>query len=712
MRTKWLMLALPLIILGVLAQSAFWVPTYESQAQGNPERLVTFLRPILGDPKQLNPITASEATSSEIMENNVSEGLLTDGGSLKVVPRLAESWELSEEAYLAVLPDRKLPDGSAVTAQGLTAFLRAAWRDGKLAALGSSIQSIELCAEETRALHETVLVDNAKGKKEPASVELTLRVPARVKFRLAKVEQRLFQELAQLLGPGYFEGYPFADHFELAKPQLLPEIREKFPQLLPIGEHNPIITFHLRAGVRWHDGQPFTADDVKFTYQALTDPKNTSPRAGSFDQIKSVEVLDPLTARVVYKRLYAQGLLDWMLEIEPKHLLDSAALEREMVAARLSPQARKSFSMRTSSYSRHPVGTGPFRFAEWRSDQFIHLTRNDDYWGPKAEYRDVYFRTIPDYLTTELEFQAGALDWYDALPHQAARYRKNPDYHVVAKSSGYYTYIAYNLRRPLFRDVRVRRALGMALDVSSIIRYALFGEGKRASGPYYSNTPYNDPAVKPLAYDPKAALALLAEAGWKKNARGMLEKDGKPFQFTLVTNNGNPQRKAIMTVAQESWQKLGIDCKIQAFEWTVFIEDFVHKLNFDAVVLAWVGGDINPDKFQLWHSSQTHPYQLNYTGFSSPRADELITGIQEEYDYDKQVQLARELHRVVAAAQPYTFLYEPLQPVVLDKRVVQVERLADGREIYQKVEPTPSGALDNITFYRWRKQATVPEFAQ
>ncbi len=111
------------------------------------------------------------------------------------------------------------------------------------------------------------------------------------------------------------------------------------------------------------------------------------------------------------------------------------------------------------------------------------MTRNDDYWREKAQYQDLYIRTIPDFLTMELEFQAGALDWYDALPHQAERYRKNPAYHVVLNGEGSYSYIGYNLRRPLFQDVRVRRALGMAIDVDSIIRYVLYGQGRRATGP-------------------------------------------------------------------------------------------------------------------------------------------------------------------------------------------------------------------------------------
>jgi ABC-type transport system substrate-binding protein len=710
MRTKWLLIALPLVVLGGLLQSAFWVPTYESQARGNPERLTTFLRAEIGGPKVLNPILQSELAEQQILLNNVTEALVDSDENLKLVPRLAERWQTSEDAYLAVLPDRRLPDGTPVTPRALLSTLDAAWKGGQLSGLEGSIMGLELVPAELRALSETVLVDNAKGKQEPVTVDMTVQVPERVKFRLSKVEPQLFKALEAVLGASYFEKYPFADSFLLKKPELLPKIREQFPELLGIGEHNPVITFFLRPNVHWHDGVPLSAEDVKFTYQALIDPKNASPRSSSFDPIQSVEVLDPLTARVTYKRLYSPAIIDWSLGLIPKHLLDDAALSREMNVRGISREAQKTFSIRNSDYNRNPIGTGPYRFAEWRSDQFVRLTRNDRYWGEKPQYRELYFRVIPDFLTMELEFQAGALDRYDALPHQAARYRQNPAYHVIDTSEGYYAYIAYNLRRPLFQDVRVRRALGMAIDVKSIIQYVLDGEGQRATGPYYSNTPYNDPEVKPLPYDPVGALSLLADAGWHKNSAGLLEKDGKLLEFTLVTNNGNPQRKATMTIAQQAWRKLGIDCKIQAFEWTVFIEDVSHKHNFDAVVLAWNGGDINPDLYSIWHSSQTGPYKLNFCGYQSPRADDLISRIRVEYDSEKQVQLTHQLHRVIAEDQPYTFLYEPLKPVVLDKRIVRVLRMPDGREQIKKIETTRSGAIDEF-FPQWRKLSAVPEYS-
>ena len=174
------------------------------------------------------------------------------------------------------------------------------------------------------------------------------------------------------------------------------------------------------------------------------------------------------------------------------------------------------------------------------------------------------------------------------------------------------------------------------------------------------------PAVKPLPYDPQGALKLLEEAGWKRNREGWLEKNGKRLQFTLITNNGNDLRKAILTVAQDEWRKIGIDVRTDLLEWAVFIQERVDKADFDALVLGWSMG-IEPDLFQIWHSSQTHPFQLNFVGFKNEEADDLIVKIRQEYNHERQVAYCHQLHEIIAREQPYTFLYVTKWTAVLDK---------------------------------------------
>lgn len=707
MRTKWLLLALPLAILALLLQSSFWVPTFASQGEGNPSRLVTFVRAQVGEVKYLNPAVSADYDAGQLMADNLFEGLVWADENLKLAPKLAERWEISEQAYVAVLPERRLGDRPA-TAERLLAAIEAARQTGLPEDLRSSILEVTLVPGEKRPASVTVLIKNDKGKEEPVDVELSVDVPERVRLRLSKVEPSLFDELGKLLGRDYFQKLDSEQRFQLKKPELLGAARPKLAELLEVGEHNPVLTFHLRAGVRWHDGVPFTADDVKFNYEALFDPKNASPYAGMFEPIKSVAVKDPLTVEITYKRLYSPAVIDWTQPLVPKHLLDAEALAREAARRHLPPAEAAKLSLRSTDFNRNPVGTGPFRFASWSPGQFIHLEQSPQYWGEKAQYHDYFFRSIPDYLTMEVEFGAGAVDLYMAQPHQARRYRADPRYQVLAENDGVYTYIGYNERRPLFQDARVRRALGMAIDVDSIIQNVLFGEGKRATGPYYSNTPYYDASIQPLPYDPKGAVALLESAGFHRNAAGKLEKDGVPLAFTLVTNAGNNQRKAVMTIAQEAWRRLGIDVKIQEFEWTVFLEEFVETNNFDAIVLAWGGGGMNPDMYTIWHSSQSHHYEQNHVGYQSAEADALIAKIRATYDQEEIVRLTHRLHAVVAADQPYTFLYEPIRPVVIDRRVARVRREPDGSESLEKLRTPPSGEVFHF-FREWRKQKSVPE---
>jgi ABC-type transport system substrate-binding protein len=439
------------------------------------------------------------------------------------------------------------------------------------------------------------------------------------------------------------------------------------------------------------------------------DPRNASPRRSDFEPVKAIEVVDPLTVRVVYKRLFSPAVYVWSsYGILPRHLLDAEAMAREMDRRGIQGEARAHFGLRESEFSRAPVGTGPFRFVEWKSDDLIHLERYEGYFEGPAQYRDYYLRIIPDTLTQELEFRTGALDIYPVLPHQAARYRKDPRYRAFSAVQFGYSYIGYNARQAPFDDPDVRRALGMAIDVGEIIRFVLYGEGERVSGPYAVNTEWYDHSVAPLPYDPDGALRLLESKGWRRGADGVLEKDGRRLSFSLITNNGNPQRKAIATIAQDAWRKIGVDCRVQLFEWAVFLQDFINTGRFDAVVLGWSTG-IDPDQYQIWHSSQTGPQQLNFTGYVNPEADRLIEEIRLEYDHDRQVELAHRLHRLIARDQPYTFLFAGQGTTVVDRKIVMVEPGPDGRDRIVPLRPSPTGQL-RYWFTRWKKLDRDPGF--
>jgi ABC-type transport system substrate-binding protein len=434
-------------------------------------------------------------------------------------------------------------------------------------------------------------------------------------------------------------------------------------------------------------------------------PKNISPRMADYEPIKSVEVIDKLTIKIVYKRLYSPALGTWSIGVLPEHLLNDEALKQEAIQTKQDP---KTFSIRTSQFNRHPIGCGPFVFSEWKSDQYIRLDRFSNYWEGAPNYERYFFRIIPDLLTQEMEFYAGALDNYGVQPHQQERLRKDPKYQYFSGLAFGYTYIGYNMRRKPFDDPRVRRALGMAIDVDKIIRYVVYNQGDRITGPFVKQSDFYNPNIAPPPYDPQGAIKLLNEAGWKKGKSGWLEKDGKPLQFTILTNNGNPIREDILTVAQDAWKKIGVDARTDVLEWAVFIQERINKLDFDAVILGWNMG-IEPDLYQIWHSTQTNPHQLNFVGYQNAQADDLIVKIRQEYDYDKQVAYSWQLHELIANDQPYTFLYVDKWGAILDKRIVIQETDKNGQPIYKKITATKTG---NFSFYfnKWIKLQKAPTF--
>ncbi|UCH91033.1 MAG: peptide ABC transporter substrate-binding protein [Nitrospirota bacterium] len=710
MFVKRLLLFIPLVLVFLLVQSYFWVPTYENQAAGNPDRLVTYIEGSSGDAKILNPILNADSSSSAIV-SQVFEGLLDLDENLALRGRLATDWQITERAFLAVNPHQRFPDGTEVTGARLFQKIHEAWEAGTEEGLKDYVQSLELLPAIQREETISLLLPNAEGRPQLKDVPVTVKVPERVAFTLSQVDQDLFDRLKPILGEQYFDHFPYDEMIyslnELTK-ETEETLREKFPEILPIGEHNPTIVFHLRKGVKFQDGHEFDAGDVKFTYEAIMNPKNLSPRTPDFEPIKTVEIIDLYTVKIIYKRLYSPAINAWTMGILPEHLLNDESLTREKQERGLSEEAQKTFGMRDSRFNRHPIGSGRFQFVEWQGDEFIHLNRFDEYWEDPAQYHDYFMRIIPELFTQEVEFRTGAIDFYGAQPHQVDRYKNDPTYQWFSSLGFAYTYIGYNNRKPLFGNAEIRRALGMAINVDEIIQYLMYGEGERTTGPYPKNTEWYDPSIQPLPYDPQGAQSIFQKHGWKVNGDGWLEKNGKIFEFNLITNNGNPIRKNLMTIAQNAWKKIGVKVNTQVFEWAVFLGDFVNTGDFDAVVLGWSMG-IDPDLYQIWHSSQAGPQQLNFVGYKSQRADELIVRIRQEYNRDRQRQLTHKLHQLIHEDQPYTFLYAPLSTRVLDKKIVLVQKGADGKEEYQKIYPIKSGDI-TFHFHKWRKLEFTPDF--
>jgi len=706
MITKRLLILAPAVIILMLLQSYFWVPTFDQQTRGNPNRLIEFITASAGDASILNPILSADSASSQI-ESQVFDSLIDRDEELRFRGRLARSWEVYEEAFFYINPKASVPGLTAADPESVAGLIRSAkdasdqWPN----AVADSLENIQtITILPARSFTKPHTIKGAQGKQD---IEVQISTPARIRLTLRRVDQNLFDNLESLLGSDYFASFP-SHTFLSTDAGLEPDQFSALAgTLVPAVEHNPIIVFHLRPDVRFHDGHIFDAEDVKFTYEAIMNPKNLSPRVADYEPVKRVEVVDPLTVKIIYKRLYSPAIGTWGMGILPEHLLNPTALVEE--AKRLGKDPA-TFTLRQSRFGRNPVGCGPFQFVTWKSDQYIRLTRFDDYWEGAPNYTQHIVRILPDALTQEMEFYAGTIDNYQVQPHQVTRLSDDPRFQDFSGISFGYTYIGYNMRRQPFDDQRVRKALGMAIDVNKIIHFVFDGQGERITGPFVKQTDYYNHEIAPLPYDPEGALKILASAGWHRNASGWLEKNGKRLRFTLITNSGNPLRQAILAVAQDAWKKIGVDVRTDLLEWSVFIQERVNKLDFDALILGWQMG-IDPDLFQIWHSSQTGPYQLNFVGFEHKEADDLIIKIRQEYDHETQVSYSHRLHRIIADAQPYNFLYVRKWTAVLDKRIIIKEQGPDGNPVYRKITATKTGnyAFD---FNKWIKLPRVPVFSE
>jgi peptide/nickel transport system substrate-binding protein len=447
------------------------------------------------------------------------------------------------------------------------------------------------------------------------------------------------------------------------------------------------LTFYLRKGVKWHDGEEFTAADVDFTYRYMIDPKTPTAYGEPFRQIRHAEVVDRYTYRVTYEKPYAPALLSWGLWILPRHILE--------------PAWKAGVDLRTTRQNRFPVGSGPYRFGEWKTGEKIVVEANPDYFEGRPYLKRVVYRIIPDQSTIFLELKARNIDLASLTPIQ---YRRQTDFPAFLKAfhryrylSNSYAYLGFNLLDARFKDKRVRQAIAHAINKQEIIEGVLLGLGRPAVGPYKPGTWWYKDDVKTFPFDPERASALLAEAGWRRQtADGILEKDGKPFSFTIRTNQGNQVRQQTAEIIQRRLRAVGIDAKIHVVEWAAFINTFIRKKDFEAIILGW-GLGMDPDQYEIWHSSQTGSDELNHISYKNPKVDELLEAGRRTFSQEKRKAIYGELQDVLADDQPVIFLYVPDALPVVSARV-------------HGIEPAPAGIMYN--FIKWYVPSSLQRYTR
>lgn len=460
-------------------------------------------------------------------------------------------------------------------------------------------------------------------------------------------------------------------------------------------------TVTLRKGMTWHPftdpvtgkdfpAQEITSDDFLFFWETINNPEvPCEPIRMYYEMIASFEKIDDYNFRVIWREPYskAEEIVLGLTPL-PRHYYrpDPSWTDEEFAG-----------HFRTSQRNQFVVGCGPYRMLEWRKGEYMRFERYEDYYGPKPFIREIFLREIPEPSIALFQFKKGELDSMSLLPEQWVKETPEPDFRVVTpdiatagedsaawdeqKQAGKapedykfekfqyrsaamsWFYLGYNLRNPMFADKRTRQALTMLSDRERILQDVYYGLGSILAGPFTPNSPYADPAVKPLPFDPEGARALLKEAGWEDtNKDGILDKtiDGQEvkFRFTVLIAHTSTQARKIAAIMQSDMKKAGIDMQVKPTEWSVFIEQ-LNEQSFDACILGWTGV-LEPDPQQVWHSSQAGlKNSSNHVGFVNKRADELIETGRRTLDKDKRMEIYREFFRILADEQPYTFLVAP-----------------------------------------------------
>ena len=445
-----------------------------------------------------------------------------------------------------------------------------------------------------------------------------------------------------------------------------------------IEEEGRVIVFNLHKNVKWHDGAPFTAEDVKFTYEKLIDPDVRTPYGGDFLKIESLEVMDPYTVKVVYGQPFSPALSSWGMWIMPRHILENEDLNK-------------------TKYGRSPIGTGPYKFVQWKSGQRIDLVANDEYFKGRPYINRYIYKIIPDTATMFLELQAQALDTMGLTPLQYRRQTSDDFFKAYYNKFRYpsfgYAYLGYNLLDDKFKEKRVRQALNYAVNKEALIYGVLMGLGRVCTGPFVPESWAYNNQLKPAKYNPQKAKEMLAEAGWgDSDGDGLLDKDGDIFEFTILTNQGNDLRKRAAEIIQHQLGAIGIRVKIRIVEWSVFLTEFINKKRFEVILMGW-GLSRDPDCYDIWHSSKTREGEFNFISYNNPQVDSLLGQGRRIFNQEERAGIYHRIQEILYDEQPYMFLWVADSLPIVHKR-------------FKAVSPAPAGIGYNFT--KWY----VPEDQQ
>lgn len=410
-------------------------------------------------------------------------------------------------------------------------------------------------------------------------------------------------------------------------------------------------TFKLHPGVKWSDGQAFSADDVAFTFNDVVLNKSLGANgAGNFSAVKSVTAVDATTARFDLTRPFAAlpSYLAYNAGILPKHVLSS------------DPLKNTSFNKGT------PVSTGPFKVEKYTAGQSVTMVRNDSYFGPKPYLDKVVFSVVPDPNTQIAQALSGDIGIM-LLDDKASvdKVKSASNLKVAARPLVQYYWLALNQTDDRFTDVRVRQAFVYAIDRKAIIDSVEHGYGSIANSAISPalKAYYDSSLESKYPYDPDKAKQLLSQAGWTPGADGVLQKDGKPFRFTMDVGQKGPL-EPVNALIQQNLKKVGVVADLNTMEWNAYIQKVVVRRDYTATVNWWVYPS-DPDVYPYYASSAAGK-GFNIPGYQDPKLDDLLTKGQSTSDLEQRKTVYKQLQAYMADNEPYLFLWYPQEVDVIN----------------------------------------------
>jgi len=407
-------------------------------------------------------------------------------------------------------------------------------------------------------------------------------------------------------------------------------------------------TAKLREGIKFHDGEPLTADDVVFTYSIPLSDDYDGPRKSYFEALESVEKVDELTVKFHLKQVDVQfPVVGLGFGILPKHILGDVPI---------GELGDHPFNTKS------PIGSGPFKFVEWKDGEYVKVEAFDDFYKGRPHLDTITYKIVTDPNAMLTQLQNRDIDFWAGVPQSDIETVEGfADSIGIKLESGTalaYTFLGYNQQNELFKDKKVRQALSHAIDRESIVNTIMEGRGQVADVPESPLSWAYNPDVPKFNYDPEKAKEMLAEAGWKPGADGILEKDGKKFSFEIKTNQDNKIRTDITVLLQDQFKEIGIEATPKVMEFSALIADITAPAwKYDALVLGWSLGT-DPDPSGIFHSKEIEN-GFNFVHYVNPELDKLMDAQLQERDKEKRKEQIGEIQKQIAEDQPYTFLYYP-----------------------------------------------------